>query len=163
MCVSKRVIPRLRKTSAGQALSGWTKHRIGYEVKASNRPPSLPVIRTMNNLSVSYIKRSGIALFLVSVVFMSGCTPAFQSFYVQVGDNAFEPTEIKSIELYATKLPTREYQELGLISLYVNWNSESNLRSLREMKKMAAERGANAILNLTLHDTRLSGVAVRWK
>ncbi|MDI9865736.1 hypothetical protein QM480_15435 [Flectobacillus sp. DC10W] len=76
----------------------------------------------------------------------------------------FSPTPTDSVQLYITQLPSRPYQEIGI--LYVrtrNNNSDTENKNLVILKKMAANYGANAVIRLDVTDFNIKGVAVRWK
>ena len=70
----------------------------------------------------------------------------------QISDKKFEPTDPMKLELYYTKIPNREYEEIAFA--YGN--------SYKDLRREAAKLGANAILQVRV-DRGYKGIAVHWK
>jgi len=71
----------------------------------------------------------------------------------QISDKKFEPTDPMKLELYYTKIPNREYEEIAFVFTY----------SYNKIKIDAAKIGANAVLQILVERGGYSGIAVRWK
>lgn len=63
-----------------------------------------------------------------------------------------EPTNPDKIELYYTKIPPKEYDEIAYVFA----------SNYTDLKKTAAKIGANAILQIRFNKG-YDGIAVRWK
>lgn len=73
-----------------------------------------------------------------------------------LSDKKYEPTDASKIELYYSKMPNREYDEIAFIYL-------SNILGRdKDLKIAAAKLGANAIIQIRTERT-ISGYAIRWK
>lgn len=70
----------------------------------------------------------------------------------QISDKKFERTDPDKIELYYTKIPLRDYDEIAFT--YGN--------SYTDLKREAAKLGANAILQVRVM-RGYHGIAVHWK
>lgn len=70
----------------------------------------------------------------------------------QISDKKFERTDPDKIELYYTKMPVRDYEEIAF----------ATGNSYKDLKREAAKLGANAVLQIRV-DRGYKGIAVHWK
>gem|GEM_PF-814590 len=91
-------------------------------------------------------------LFISSIILYQSCTAK-----ILISDKKYAPTDPEKIELYYSKLPQREYDEIAIV-----YPANGYSQSITELKKTAAKIGANAILQIRFQ-RGYSGIAVRWK
>jgi len=104
------------------------------------------------------IKKRNLTLTIAALFFMAGCTSTRVA--------SLAPSEQEKMEVYTTKIPERNYEELCYIqtdgSIY-----HTPAQLLKGLKKKAAEFKADAIINIK-YDFQLwfpiaSGTAIRYK
>ena len=88
---------------------------------------------------------------------------------------SFPATSPDSIKLYyAPDKPDKPFEVIGSVKIIVHGMSPNETKALTDMKKEAALRGADAILNITISDAGFDpnngvrdgsfvGLAVKWK
>lgn len=91
-------------------------------------------------------------LFIYSIIFYQSCTAK-----ILISDKNYAPTDPEKIELYYSKMPQREFEEIAIV-----YPSNGYSQSIKELKKTAAKIGANAILQIRFQ-RGYSSIAVRWK
>lgn len=92
-----------------------------------------------------------IILCLAIIFLLQSCTR-----FVKIIDKKQEPTDPNKIELFFSKLPNRDYEEIAIL------NAAIGVTDLNVMKRSAAKLGANAVIQIRF-DQHVSGIAVRWK
>lgn len=93
-------------------------------------------------------KNNFIFLLILALLLTQGCISRF------VTDKKYTPTDPDKVELYFTKTPNRDYDEIAFVF-------EGN-GSFKDLKNEAAKLGANAVLQIRLFHG-YNGMAVRWK
>ena len=91
-------------------------------------------------------------VFLFALVIYQSCTSK-----VLISDKKYEPTDPDKIELFNSKTPNREYEEIAFV------NTNANFGGYKDLKKAAGKLGANAIIQIRIDSRAISGIAVRWK
>lgn len=116
-------------------------------------------------------KRYKVSLLLPFIVLaMSGLSCSNQMFpdtFIALNpEKYYKPTSADSVQLYVTQLPSKPYNEIGILYISTRTNrydaSVVN-KNLAVLKKMAANHGADAIIRLDVTDFNIKGVAVSWK
>ncbi len=92
------------------------------------------------------------SLIISAAILIQSCTAK-----ILLSDKKYAPTDPEKIELYYSKMPQREYDEIAIV-----YPANGNSQSIIEFKKAAAKIGANAILQIRFQ-RGYSGIAVRWK
>ena len=88
---------------------------------------------------------------LVIVLLLQGCTR-----FAKIIDKKYEPTDPNKIELFFSKLPDRDYEEIAIV------NTATGVTDLNVIKRSAAKLGANAVIQIRF-DQHVNGIAIRWK
>ena len=92
------------------------------------------------------------------------------SLFVNLNNKDFNATKAENIELYfAADKPTKTYDVIGYVTVGISFFQRNNAVALTTMKGRAANKGADALLNITfslygngMHG-HLTGLAVKWK
>ena len=97
------------------------------------------------------MKKSSVSfLIIISILIATSCR------ITKIGNEKYPPaTNPDKIEIFYSKLPSRDYEELAHISTAFN--------STNRLKIKAAKVGANAVVQIRLVHDGLYGIAVRWK
>ena len=99
-----------------------------------------------------------IVLFLTIIGFTQSCT-ALNTRFIKVSSQNYQPTEPDKVEVYLTKVPNRDYEEIAIVYFYTTVDRNS----LLYLKKAAAQLGADAVIHVTGGYRTVTGVAVKWK
>ena len=99
-------------------------------------------------------------LVIVMMVFVQSCYryPAFSTDFIKTTTLSFSAIESSQVELFFSKLPNRDYEEIGLIKLY----NGKRIANLDDLKVTAAKMGANAVIQIR-SNPYMNGIAIRWK
>ena len=119
---------------------------------------SYPKMRFWNNSSnLPYRK---LFLFSMFCIVLSSCSPSFQSSIVSLTKDTFDKTNPLNVKIFVSEKPKDAYQELCLIRVPIYHNKTYDLD---DFKAVAAQRGADAIIDVRLNDNFVSGVAIKWR
>ena len=120
----------------------------------------------MNDFKIrfwSYSTISAYHFFLIISFFLSGlngCSPNFSSTIISLTKNKFEQTDPSNVKIFVSERPKDAYQEICLVRVPVFRKKKYDLD---DFKFVAAQQGADAIINTTLSDNFVSGVAIKWR
>ncbi len=79
----------------------------------------------------------------ISLVFCGACAKAT---YISTGNTYPARAEDCPIEIYTTKLPTRAYDEIGIVEGAGSWPMESLESILPKLKQQACAAGGDALI-----------------
>ena len=99
-------------------------------------------------------KSKFVFLCIVLMSLVQSCNAAF----IKISDKSYEATDASRVELYFSKMPNRDYEEIGFVHLDIANNSTD----FDKLRKAAAKIGANAIIQIR-GNPGINGIAVRWK
>ena len=85
----------------------------------------------------------GRAFSALAAVLLGGCASAK---YIQTGPSAAARADDCNIEVFASKAPDREYEELGILEGEGSWGADSLEDVLPKMKVEACRAGGDAII-----------------
>ncbi|NJN33989.1 MAG: hypothetical protein HC817_06825 [Saprospiraceae bacterium] len=107
-----------------------------------------------------------LSLFLLSLI---SCRTWYDRF-AKVTDAQYAITDAKNIELFFDNKVEKQYEPVGFIIVNlpgIGLIAKDQTISITRMKKLAAENGADAVMNLeivvTEHGYVFRGLAVKWK
>lgn len=98
-----------------------------------------------------------VSLFIFSL--FTGCSSWSQTI-VHLEKGQFPPTNPENVLVLATKTPPFEYAEIGMVRVAV---FRRKVYEIAPLKQLAAQYGADAVIDLKLNDNFMSGVAIRKK
>ena len=106
-----------------------------------------------------------VLLIAVLIILLNGCTG--YGTYMVTSEKA-TPTNEKDIRVYSLTEPTGNYEVLGYISVYKSDAQDEGNKLKENLKKKAAELGANAIISFKLNQSisgggGAEGVAIKFK
>ncbi len=102
-----------------------------------------------------------VSLFVVFLsVLLSSCSYKYTSTVIALSPIQYPRTNSDTLAIMATQIPTTPYTEIALLQVPIY---QSKNTSTTNIKRLAADYGADAIINLRINDSTVSGVAIRWK
>jgi hypothetical protein len=108
------------------------------------------------------MKRVSRYFYLIILAAPLGGCQSFFSNYVQISNATYPKVPPGDVEIFVSKAPSKEYEELGLVSIPIARGDEHS-KVFTNFRVVVAQHGGNAIINVQLHGTYLTGLAVRWK
>ena len=119
---------------------------------------SYPKMRFWNNSSnLPYCK---LFLFSIFCLILSSCSPNFYSTIVSLTSEKFEQTDSSNVKVFASEKPKDAYKEICLVRVPI---FRRKVYDLGNLKIVAAQQGADAVVDLKLSDNFVSGVAIKWR
>ena len=110
-----------------------------------------------------------IKITIVCILFftLTGCQIT-SKYFINLNEKTFPATQASAIQLYfAPDKPDKPYEVIGsVVIMYGSWYNMNHPTAMADMKEKAAQKGADAILNITIgvdHGANLTGLAVKWK
>jgi len=106
-------------------------------------------------------------IYLFAVIGFISLNSCKTSSIVQTSNEKYEQTNPNSIEIFLSKKPDRDYDEIGKVSsdkykgIPTGKRSEEKIQE--DLKKKAASIGGNAIINVTEDFASISGIVIRYK
>lgn len=91
---------------------------------------------------------------------LSSCSYKYTSTVIALSPIQYPRTDSDTLTLMATLIPTTPYTEIALLQVPIY---RSNNNSTTNLRRLAADHGADAVINLRINDSTVSGVAIRWK
>lgn len=102
-----------------------------------------------------------VSLFVVFLsVMLSSCSYKYTSTVIALSPIQYPRTDSDTLAIMATQIPTTPYIEIALLQVPIY---RSNNNSTTNLRRLAADHGADAVINLRINDSTVSGVAIRWK
>jgi len=108
-------------------------------------------------------------MLLLTIAIVSCGTLGGGTGVTKTSDEVYEPTDPNSIEIFISQKPTRDYMEIGTISVLrvkspVFPTPRPAEKIKEEMKQKAAEIGGNAIINYRESgEANMVGTIIRYK
>lgn len=114
------------------------------------------------------ISKCSISLLVCGLLFLNSCTVTT---FHNLNAKTFTATDTDKVELFfKPDQPPRAFEPIGYVDVNVfNSGKENRAAVLTTMKKRAAKKGANAVVNIDMQylgdGIRISfiGLAVKWK
>ena len=106
-------------------------------------------------------KTKFIFLWIVLAFLVQGCVTSLNVNTTMITSQTFAPTDRDQVELFFSKLPNREYEEIASVMIYSRVDANSN-RNFEDLRTAAAKMGANAVIQIRANPY-INGIAVRWK
>jgi hypothetical protein len=105
---------------------------------------------------------------LSAIMLLSGCASAK---FIKTGTSAAVKSDDCTIEIFSSKLPDREYEELGIIEGKGSFGSDTLEKVLPKMKQEACRAGGDAIIikpSQKYYDgfddkLHVTATVIRWK
>ncbi|AFU70308.1 hypothetical protein P700755_003720 [Psychroflexus torquis ATCC 700755] len=105
-------------------------------------------------------------LFLIAFLGIISLNSCKTSSVMRTSDVKYEQTDSNSIEIFLSKKPNKEYDEIGRVSAdkYSNMAIKRAENKIQQaLKEKAASIGGNAIINVTEDIGSISGIVIRYK
>lgn len=115
-------------------------------------------------LNLINMKRLIYLFAVIGFISLNSCKTAS---IVQTSNEKYEQTNPNSIEIFLSKKPDRDYDEIGKVSSdkYNGFGiaKKSEVKIQEDLKKKAASIGGNAIINVTEDFASISGIVIRYR
>jgi hypothetical protein len=99
-------------------------------------------------------------LWLNLIIIYTGCTATIG--YLNEGMEKYPTTEINSVKFYSSRHINQEVIEIGYVAVH-NMQQPKGDFLKEELRKKAAELGADAVIGFQLFGFTAEGIAVKYK
>ena len=109
-------------------------------------------------------KSKFIFLCIALTLLLQSCVPTLKAVphSINITSQRFAPTDPSKVELFFSKLPNREYEEIASVIMYTRLDLNINRDNFDDLKAAAAKIGANAVIQIKTVPY-INGIAIRWK
>lgn len=117
------------------------------------------------------MKKAVFVFLLIPLFLTTGCR-TFSDRFSKVTELNYNATEAKNIELIYSCNVQKPYEPIGFIVIALCFRCavpvlpKDQTEDLKRLKELAAKNGADAVVNITLHESHpffIMGLAVKWK
>lgn len=99
-------------------------------------------------------------IFSMFCLVFSSCSPNFYSTIISLTNDKFEQTDSSNVKIFVSEKPKDAYKEICLVRVPI---FRKKMYDLDNLKIVAAQQGADAVIDVKLNDNFVVGIAVKWR